>query len=151
LEATAKSKYACPACGAEATWNPVKGALVCGFCGTTSPATVALTGFSQSDETIVEHDLVTALRSIPDSARGWNAQRAEVKCQSSSRVVGKPSAAKRNDWQTKGRRPSVGKPSAGRQRPPLQHPHPSQTPMSYRPPGSQSRSSRSRPGLHRLS
>jgi hypothetical protein len=82
LEATAKSKYACPACGAEATWNPVKGALVCGFCGTTSPATVALTGFSQSEETIVEHDLVTALRSIPDSARGWNAQRAQVKCQS---------------------------------------------------------------------
>ena len=63
MEATAKSKYACPACGAEATWNPVKGALVCGFCGTTSPATVALTGFSQSEETIVEHDLVTALRS----------------------------------------------------------------------------------------
>ncbi len=82
MEATAQSKYACPACGAEATWNPAKGALVCGFCGTTSPATVALTGFSQSEETIVEHDLVTALRSIPDSARGWNAQRAQVKCQS---------------------------------------------------------------------
>lgn len=82
MDATAQSKFACPACGAEATWNPAKGALVCSFCGTTSPATVALTGFSQTEETIVEHDLVAALRSIPDSARGWNAPRTQVKCQS---------------------------------------------------------------------
>lgn len=82
MEATAQSKYACPACGAEATWSPAKGALICSFCGTTSPATVSLTGFSQSADAIIEHDLVTALRNIPDSARGWNAQRTQVRCQS---------------------------------------------------------------------
>ena len=34
----AQQKFACPACGAEAIWNPAKQALVCPFCGTTSPA-----------------------------------------------------------------------------------------------------------------
>jgi len=33
--ATARDKYHCPACGAEAQWNPAKQALICGFCGTT--------------------------------------------------------------------------------------------------------------------
>jgi len=82
MDATARSKFSCPSCGAEATWNPAKKALVCGFCGTESPATVELTGFSQSEEKIVEHDLVLALRSIPDEARGWNAKKIQVKCQS---------------------------------------------------------------------
>jgi DNA-directed RNA polymerase subunit RPC12/RpoP len=82
MEATARSKYSCPSCGAEATWNPAKKALVCGFCGTQSPATVELTGFSQKEEVIVEHDLVVALRNIPDSGRGWNAAKTQVKCQS---------------------------------------------------------------------
>ena len=72
-EAVARSKFSCPACGAEAVWNPAKRALVCGFCGTTSPANVELTGFSAT-ETIVEHDLAAALRSIPDDARGWQAE-----------------------------------------------------------------------------
>ncbi|MFO1452202.1 MAG: hypothetical protein U1F61_28815 [Opitutaceae bacterium] len=82
MDATARSKYSCPSCGAEATWNPAKKALVCGFCGTQSPATIELTGFSQKEEVIVEHDLVVALRSIPDSGRGWNAKKTQVKCQS---------------------------------------------------------------------
>ena len=38
--ATARDKYHCPACGAEAHWNPAKHALVCPFCGTESPATL---------------------------------------------------------------------------------------------------------------
>jgi hypothetical protein len=80
-EATAQNKFSCPACGAEATWNPAKKALVCGFCGTHSPANVELTGFSTT-EAIVEHDLVAALRSIPDSARGWQAKKTQVRCQS---------------------------------------------------------------------
>jgi hypothetical protein len=80
-EAVARSKFSCPACGAEAVWNPAKRALVCGFCGTTSPANVELTGFSAT-ETIIEHDLATALRSIPDAARGWQAERTQVRCQS---------------------------------------------------------------------
>ena len=36
-EIIAKSKFSCPACGAEAQWNPAKKALVCPFCGTVSP------------------------------------------------------------------------------------------------------------------
>jgi hypothetical protein len=80
-EATAQNKFSCPACGAEAVWNPAKKALVCEFCGTTSPANIELTGFSAT-ETIVEHDLATALRSIPDEARGWQAEKTQVRCQS---------------------------------------------------------------------
>lgn len=80
-EAVARSKFSCPACGAEAVWNPAKKALVCAFCGTTSPANVELTGFSAA-ETIVEHDLTTALRAIPDEARGWQAEKTQVRCQS---------------------------------------------------------------------
>ena len=37
----AREKFACPACGADAHWNPAKQALVCPFCGTESPATLA--------------------------------------------------------------------------------------------------------------
>ena len=36
-EITAKSKFACPACGGEAQWNPAKQALVCPYCGTVAP------------------------------------------------------------------------------------------------------------------
>lgn len=79
-EAIAQKKFSCPACGAEAQWNPAKKALVCPFCGTTSPAQVELTASGQ--ETIVEHDLVAALRGIPDDQRGWQAQKTSVRCQS---------------------------------------------------------------------
>lgn len=79
-EATAQKKFSCPACGAEAQWNPAKQALVCAFCGTTSPAQVELTATGQ--ETIQEHDLAAALRAVPDSARGWQAKKISVKCQS---------------------------------------------------------------------
>ena len=34
---TAISKFPCPACGAQAEWNPGKEKLVCPFCGTESP------------------------------------------------------------------------------------------------------------------
>lgn len=77
--ATALSKYHCPACGADAHWNPAKHALICPYCGTESPAELKTRG---TETVIVEHDLVTALRSIPDSARGWDARKTSVKCQS---------------------------------------------------------------------
>jgi len=77
--ATAREKYACPACGAEANWNPAKQALVCPFCGTESPATLQTRGAAT---VIVEHDLVAMLRRIPDSRRGWLAAKVSVKCQS---------------------------------------------------------------------
>jgi Zn finger protein HypA/HybF involved in hydrogenase expression len=77
--ATAREKFPCAACGAEARWDPARSALVCPFCGTVSPAT--LQG-GQSPAVIVEHDLAAALRAIPDSARGWQADKIAVRCQS---------------------------------------------------------------------
>jgi hypothetical protein len=79
-EAIAQKKFSCPACGGEAQWNPAKKALVCPFCGTLSPAQAELS--EAGHETIVEHDLVAALRGIPDDQRGWQAKKTSVKCQS---------------------------------------------------------------------
>lgn len=76
---SAREEFHCPACGAEANWNPAKHALVCTFCGTESPATLETRG---AGTVIVEHDLVAALRNIPDSARGWQAEKTSVRCQS---------------------------------------------------------------------
>jgi hypothetical protein len=76
----ARQKFSCPACGAEAQWNPAKKALICPFCGTVSPAKIELT--PGGEEVIQEHDLVTALRSIPDGKRGWQANKTSVRCQS---------------------------------------------------------------------
>src|SRR3954468_10938112 len=77
--ASARQKFHCPTCGAEANWNPSKQALVCPFCGTVSPATLQTRG---TETVIVEHDLVAALRNLPDSARGWQAEKISVRCQS---------------------------------------------------------------------
>ncbi len=77
--ATALSKFHCPACGAEAHWNPGKQALVCPYCGTESPAELEVRG---ATTVIVEHDLGKALRDIPDASRGWDARKTSVRCQS---------------------------------------------------------------------
>ena len=77
--AVARDKYHCPSCGAEAHWNPAKDALVCSYCGTVSPATLEQGGAAAA---IVEHDLVAALRGVPDAARGWNAPKRSVRCKS---------------------------------------------------------------------
>ena len=77
--ASARQKFNCPACGAEANWNPAKQALICPFCGTESPAQLKTVG---ADTVIVEHDLAAALRAIPDSARGWQTATMSVRCQS---------------------------------------------------------------------
>lgn len=76
-EITAKQKFTCPSCGGEAQWNPAKQALVCPYCGTVSPAEL-----NQATGEMTEHCLVTALRNIDDSHRGWDAQKVSVKCQS---------------------------------------------------------------------
>lgn len=74
-------KHPCAACGAQAEWHPARQMLVCGFCGTAAPFTVdAATG------AMVEHDLVTALRELPDEARGWLADKRTVQCQSCQAV-----------------------------------------------------------------
>ena len=75
-ETDALQKFTCPSCGGEAVWNPAKQKLVCPFCGTESPAKLDATG------AIVEHDLVAALRGLGHDARGWQADKREVRCQS---------------------------------------------------------------------
>lgn len=77
MEAVARQKFACPACGAEARWNPAQQALVCPYCNTVSPAQMEEAGGQ-----IREHDLVTALRSLPDERRGWKSDKVSVRCQS---------------------------------------------------------------------
>jgi hypothetical protein len=79
-EAIAQKKFSCPACGAEAQWNPAKKALVCPFCGVTSPAQVELN--ATGEEVVIEHDLAAAMRGIPDEQRGWQAKKTSVRCQS---------------------------------------------------------------------
>jgi len=76
--ANAREKFACPACGADANWNPTKQALVCPFCGVESP-------FQLPERTaatvVVEHDLVAALNRLPGE-QGWKAEKTSVRCQS---------------------------------------------------------------------
>ena len=69
-EVAALDKHHCPGCGAEAHWNAAKQALVCPYCGTVSPATLASDG-----PLVQEHDLALALRAIPDAGRGWEKDR----------------------------------------------------------------------------
>ncbi len=75
-EVQASGKYACPACGAEATWNPGKRALICASCGTESAAALKTAG------EIIEHDLKQALASLKGREVGLNRAAVEVKCQS---------------------------------------------------------------------
>ncbi len=82
-EVRAQNKYHCPACGAEATWNPSKQALVCGYCDTVSPAHLEVQ--DNGDEQIVEYDLAQALRGM-DESRGWQAQKTSVRCQSCNAI-----------------------------------------------------------------
>jgi hypothetical protein len=77
---TALEKHPCPACGAQAEWNPGKKKLVCPFCGTESPYAVGATG------QIEELDLVRALREMPDDQRGWQVERRTVQCRSCKAV-----------------------------------------------------------------
>jgi hypothetical protein len=79
-EALAQQKFSCPSCGAEARWDPAKKALICPFCGTTSPVQTELN--AGGEQVIAEHDLATALRAIPDDQRGWQAKKISVRCQS---------------------------------------------------------------------
>ena len=74
-------KHPCAACGAQATWDPAKQLLVCPFCGTATPFRV-----HPSTGTIEELDLAKALRELSDDARGWNAAKRAVQCQSCKAV-----------------------------------------------------------------
>ena len=78
----ALQKHACPACGAQAEWNPGKQKLVCPFCGTESPYVI-----DRETGKVVELDLVTALRELPEEERGWQAATRSVQCQSCRAVM----------------------------------------------------------------
>ncbi|MGC4081189.1 MAG: hypothetical protein QM736_03500 [Vicinamibacterales bacterium] len=58
---------------------PPSTTLICPYCGTESPAELEE---RNGTTVIVEHDLTAALRAIPDSARGWQAEKVSVQCQS---------------------------------------------------------------------
>ena len=81
-DVAALEKHSCPACGAQAEWNPAKQKLVCTFCGTESPYQV-----DRDTGKVVELDLVKALRELPDEQRGWDAQKHSVQCQSCKAVM----------------------------------------------------------------
>lgn len=76
--ATARQKFHCPACGAEAQWNPAKQALICPFCGTESPVQLSI---REAHTEIAEHDLLEALRGV-GAVRGWRADKSSARCQS---------------------------------------------------------------------
>ena len=78
-EVSARQKFNCPACGAEANWNPARQLLVCPYCGAESPWTLQT---RQAGTVIAEHDLAAAIGAIPASARGWNAKKTSVRCES---------------------------------------------------------------------
>lgn len=79
---SALDKHACPACGAQAEWNPGKQKLVCPFCGTESPYEI-----DRETGKITELDLVATLRELPEDERGWQAERRSVRCQSCRAVM----------------------------------------------------------------
>ncbi len=81
-EISALEKHACPACGAQAEWNPTKQKLECPFCGTESPYEV-----DRETGKVVELDLVKALRELPEDERGWLTARRSVQCQSCHAVM----------------------------------------------------------------
>ena len=79
-DVTAIQKHACPACGAQAEWDPGKRLLVCPFCGTRAP-------YELDTDTgkIRELDLLQALHDLPEEERGWKEERRSVQCQSCRR------------------------------------------------------------------
>ena len=78
----ALEKYECPACGAQAEWNPATQKLSCPFCGTESPYHV-----DRETGKVMEVDLVSTLRALPDEKRGWLDARRSVQCQSCRAVM----------------------------------------------------------------
>jgi Zn finger protein HypA/HybF involved in hydrogenase expression len=80
-ELTALKKFACPACGADARWEPARQALVCPYCGSVSPAKLADDG-----ALVEENDLVAALRRLTPEQRGWQAATRSVRCQNCNAV-----------------------------------------------------------------
>ena len=77
----ALDKHACPACGAQAEWNPAKQLLVCPFCGNESPYAI-----DRAVGKVTENDLAAAIASTTD-ADAIHEQRRSVQCQSCRAVM----------------------------------------------------------------
>lgn len=80
-EVHARDKFACPACGADARWEPSRQSLVCPYCSTVSPAKLADDG-----SLIEENDLAMALRGIGPEQRGWQAETRSVRCRNCNAI-----------------------------------------------------------------
>jgi len=91
----ALQKHPCPECGGDTAWNPAKQALVCPYCGMVVPGQP-----SAESGAVVEHDLAQALREVGNEARGWQADKISVKCQSCQAisVMDRDRAAQRCDF-----------------------------------------------------
>ena len=79
---SALEKHACPACGAQAEWNPTKQKLVCPFCGTESPYSI-----DRDTGKVAERDLASGLRDSADADAAWQQQRRSVQCQSCRAIM----------------------------------------------------------------
>ena len=77
----ALAKFACPACGGEAVWNPAKQKLVCPFCGTESPARLGADGAHRR-----ARPRRRAARHRRRRARLAGATSAQVRCQSCNAI-----------------------------------------------------------------
>jgi hypothetical protein len=84
-EVSALEKHACPACGAQAEWNPTKQMLVCPFCGTESPYTV-----NRDIGKVAERELAAGLSAAAAADRERSEQGntgRSVQCQSCRAVM----------------------------------------------------------------
>ena len=80
-ELTALEKHPCPACGAQAEWNPAQQKLVCPFCGTESPFTVDRR--PARSRSSISCARCARCRTM---TRGWQTEKRTVQCQSCKAV-----------------------------------------------------------------
>jgi hypothetical protein len=81
-EVAALEKHACPACGAQAEWNPSRQLLVCPFCGTESPYAI-----DRALGKVVERGLDAGLRESAAADREPRPERRSVQCQSCRAIM----------------------------------------------------------------
>ena len=80
-EVSALQKHACPACGAQAEWNPTKQLLVCPFCGTESPYQIDR-GVGKVGERALEQGLKDS-----EGERDRPREQRKVQCQSCKAIM----------------------------------------------------------------
>lgn len=81
-EVSALEKHACPACGAQAEWNPSKQKLICPFCGTESPYQI-----DRNVGEVAERDLSAGLQATAAAEKDFSDQRRSVQCQSCKAIM----------------------------------------------------------------